>query len=112
MVAAAPCVVGCHCVGAGSRTDRDHGVQQRVELMDTPQIKVRQLDGVDPVRIHQCLELRNRRLVDVDSGDLRVRRIGCEAGRRCRAGCPEGNGEYRRENEQTPNSAAHYVTSP
>src|SRR4029077_11227386 len=45
-------------------------------------------------------------------GDLRIRRVGCEGARRRRAGCPERKGEYRRENEQTPKSAAHQVTSP
>jgi hypothetical protein len=105
-------VIGRNRFSMGGRADRDHRVQQRIELPDAPQIEIRQLHGIDPVRVHQRLELRNRRLVDVDSGDLRVGRICCETCRRNRTGRPEREDEYRREDEQTPKSAAHWVTSP
>ena len=43
-------------------------------LANAPEIEVRQLDSVDAARVHQLLELRNRRRIDVDAGDLGVRR--------------------------------------
>ena len=75
LVAVPPRRVGRSCVGERRRTDGDHRVQRRVELADPPEIEVRQVDGVDPVRVHQRLELRDRRRVDVDPGDLGVRRV-------------------------------------
>src|SRR6266545_3970973 len=47
--------VGRSCVGEGRRADRDHRVEHRVEVADAPEIEVRQLDGVDPARVHQLL---------------------------------------------------------
>jgi hypothetical protein len=104
-------LVGRSCVGEGRRADRDHRVEHRVELADAPEIEVRQLDGVHPVRVHQLLELRDRRRVDVDTGDLGVRRIGREAGQRRGAGYPEHEGQQGRQNKGTSKSAAHRVTS-
>ena len=49
VVAVASRPVGRSCVGAGRRADRDHRVEDRVELVDAPEIEVRQLDGVHPV---------------------------------------------------------------
>ena len=63
-------------VGEGRRADRDHRVEHRVQLRDPVEIELRQLDGRQPVPVHQRLELRDRRRVDVDAGDLRVRRFG------------------------------------
>ena len=51
------------------------------------------------MRVHQLLELRDRRRVDVDTGDLGVRRVGREAGQRRGAGYPEQEGQQGRENE-------------
>jgi hypothetical protein len=63
------------------------------------------------VPVHQRLELRDRRRVDVDTGDLGIRRVGREADRRRGAGYPEKEGEETRQNKGTPKSAAHRVTS-
>ena len=103
--------VGRSCVGEGGRTDGDHRVEHRVELVDAPEIEVRQLDGADPARVHQLLELRDRRRVDVDTGDLRVRRVGRGAARRRGAGYPEHEGQQDREKKGMPKSAPHRVTS-
>ena len=111
VVAVASRRVGRSRVGEGRRADRDHRVERRVELADALEIEVRQLDGVDPVRVHQLLELRDRRRVDVDTGDLGVRRVGREAARRRGAGYPEQEGQQGRQNKGTPKSAAHRVTS-
>src|SRR4051812_5802274 len=111
MVAVASRAVGRHCFGVGGRADRDHRVELWVELADAPEIEVRQLDGVDPVRVHQLLELRDRRRVDVDTGDLGVRRVGREAGQCRGAGYPEQECQQGRQNKGTSKSAAHRVTS-
>ena len=79
VVAVASRLVGRSRVGERRRADRDHRVERRVELADALEIEVRQLDGVQPVRVHQLLELRDRRRVDVDTGDRGVRRVGREA---------------------------------
>ena len=61
--------VGRLCVGHSRRADRDHRIERRVELADALEIEVRQSDGVDLPCIHQLLELRDRRRVDVDTVD-------------------------------------------
>ena len=65
-------------VREGRRADGDDGVEDRVELADPVQVELRQLNGSQPVRIHQLLELRDRRRVDVDARDAGVRRFGRE----------------------------------
>ena len=111
LVAVPPRLVGRSCVGERRRTDGDHRVQRRVELADPPEIEVCQLDGVDPVRVHQRLELRDRRRVDVDPGDLGVRRVRREAARRRGGGQPEQKGEKGRQKERASKVAIHRVTS-
>ena len=111
VVAVASRPVGRSCVRAGRRADRDHRVELRVELVDAPEIEVRQLDGVHPVRVHQLLELRDRRRVDVDTGDLGVSSGWPRCRSRRGAGYPEQEGQQGRQNKETPQSAAHRVTS-
>ena len=114
LVAVAPRPVGRSCVGKGGGADRDHRIERRFEQADAPEIEVRQHDGVEPARVHQRLELRDRRRVDVDTGDLRVRRVAREGDRRRRrrrAGYPEHKGHQGRHEKGTPKSAAHRVTS-
>ncbi len=50
----------------------DHGVELRVQLLDPVEVELGQLDRRQPVPVHQRLELRDRRPVDVDAGHLRV----------------------------------------
>ena len=83
-------------------------LRRRVELADPVQVELGQLHGLQPVRVHELLELRDRRRVDVDARDPGVRRLGREADR---AGYPEQEGQQGRQNKGTPNSAAHRVTS-
>ena len=104
-------LVRCPRVREGRRADGDDGVENRVELADPVQVELRQLDGSQPVRIHQLLELRDRRRVDVDARDAGVRRFGREAGRRCHgAGHPEHQGQQGGRHCKGK-SAAHRVTS-
>jgi hypothetical protein len=50
------------------------------------EIEIRQINGVQPVRVHQLLQLRDRRRVDVNAGELGVRRVAHGADRHRRAG--------------------------
>ena len=110
VVAKASPQVGRECLQESRLADRDHRVELRVELVDAPEIEARQRDGTQPVRLHQLLELRDRRRVDVDAGDPGIRR-GREAGLRRGAGHPEQEGQQADQNKGTPKSAAHRVTS-
>ena len=113
LVAVPPCLVGREGIGERRRTDRDHRVQRRVELADPLEIEVRQIDGGEPVRVHQCLKLQDRRRVDVDPGDAGVRwvrRVRREADRR-RGEAPEHEGEKGCQQERVPKVAIHRVTS-
>ena len=105
-VALASRAVGRPCVGEGRRADRDHRFERRVELADAPEIEVRQLDGVQPTRVHQRLEF----------GDRRLRRRRCRRPWSLGGAAPapetaEHEGQQGRENEGTAKSAAHRVTS-
>ncbi len=97
MVAAAAGLVGGAGVGEGRRADRDDGVELRVQLLDPVQVELDELDRRQPVPVHQRLELRDRRRVDVDAGDpwclVRAAPRGPPAPRRRRprAGGPAGS---------------------
>ena len=64
--------VGRLRVGEGRRADRDHRVERWVEVTDALEIEVRQLHGAQLAELHQRLQLRDRRRVDVDTGDRGV----------------------------------------
>ena len=66
-------------VGQRGRADGDHRVEHRVELLDPMQVELGELERLEPVAVHQLLELRDRRGVDVDAGDDGVAR--CAVGR-------------------------------
>ena len=98
-------LVRCASVGEGRRADRDDRVEGRVELADPLQVELRQLHRFQPVRVHQLLELRDRRRVDVDTGDLGVRRVGREADQRRGTGESEQERQQGRQDKGTPKSA-------
>ena len=109
VVAVASGLVSGACLRERRRADGDHRVELRVQLADAPEIEVRQLDGVHAPRVHQVLELRDRRRVDVDAGDLRVRRVRREADRRGGAGHPEQECQQGRQDQGSSNATAHHT---
>ena len=98
-------------VGEGRRADRDDGVEVRVELRDPVQVELRQLDRLQPVRVHQLLELRDRRRVDVDARDAGVRRFGREPVGAAAPDTPSTRASRVVRTRQRRKSAAHRVTS-
>ncbi len=110
-IAVASRLVGRSCVFAGRRADRDHRMELLVELVDALDVEVRQLDGAQLARVHQLLKLRNRGRVDVDTANLGRRLTGREADQRRGAGYAEQEGQQGRQDNGTPKSAAHRVTS-
>ena len=115
------CRAGAPCrrpgVGERRRADRDHRVEQRVELLDPVEVELGELHRLQPVPVHQRLELRDRRRVDVDPGHPRCRDVVgrwlLRQGRgREDPGACEHQGEACAQDEGTPNRAAHgHVTS-
>ena len=117
MRAALARLVGGAGVGERRRADGDHGVEQRVELLDPMQVELGELHRLQPMAVHQRLELRDRRRVDVDPGHPRCRDVVgrwlLRQGRgREDPGACEHQGEACAQDEGTPNRAAHgHVTS-
>ena len=69
MAASAPGGISLARVGERALADRDDGMELRVQPRDPVEVELDELDRCQPMAVHERLELRDRRCVDIDAGN-------------------------------------------